>query len=864
MKMRKSVLGYLVYWYLWGTPGEILRGWGNILWFNLEYFSLLFLLKTLFSPWRRVQWTRGKGFNIGKWFEALSGNLISRLLGTIIRISLIAAGILVELFLIPLGPIVFVVWFLFPLLLLSFLYQGVLVAEFPGFNAYLLLALFLTGTFWLVRSFLNSYNSVKPLSQAKDLAEFLKKEQKNLRFVFNRLLLDPKEVMKLLEEQGKLSETKFSELSLAKEAPEEVLATAAGKDKNFQKVLLQLGITPKDIENTALWLLSLKQKIQEQKRWWAKKNLRRYGTMGRQWASGFSPLLDQFSFDLSEDARRKRFPELIGHQKEIKAIERILAREQMNNALLVGEPGSGRKSIIQELAKKSVLGETLPALNYKRVVELDISSLLSRMESPGQREAALDEIFKEVVRAGNIILVIDEFHNFTGSAGVQRPGTLNITGIMAKYLSSPRFPIVAMTTFTGLHRDIEQNPSILSLLEKVETQELSLNEALQVLQSFASFFETKYKKFISYQALRDIVELSQKYIQAVPLPKKALDVLDEAMVHLSQAKEKILLPKHIAEIISEKTQVPVGEVEAKEKEMLLNLEDLIHNRIINQDEGVKEVSSALRRARTEVGSRKGPMGSFLFLGPTGVGKTETAKALTAIYFGSEKRMMRLDMSEFQSVKDIERLLGSPGQEGLLTTAIRENPFSLLLLDELEKAHSNILNLFLQVLDEGHITDGLGRKVDFSHTIIIATSNAGYQIILQALKEQKEFSSIKQEIFDHLFAQGIFRPEFLNRFDGVILFQPLTKEHLLSIAGLMLKKIQRNLKEKGIEFTVTEPLKAKIAELGYNPQFGARDMRRVIQDKVENALATALLQGTMKRGDVIEIDPTTFTVKSISP
>ncbi|MCH8244546.1 ATP-dependent Clp protease ATP-binding subunit [Patescibacteria group bacterium] len=856
--MKKSVLGYLAYWYLVGTPKEILRGWRNILWFNLEYFSFLFLLKTLFAPWRRIQWTRGKGFSIGKWFEAATGNIISRLLGAIIRSSLIGVGVLVEFLLLFVGPVALILWFLFPLFLLNFLQQAVFVVEFPSPAAYLLLAIFLVGTFWLTRSFLKSYYNTRPLVLAGSLADFLKKEKKGLRFVFARLLLNPKEVIKLLKEQGEQNKTKLSG-----NTPEEVLGGAAKNDQTFQKVLMQLGITPLDIENTALWLLSLRQKIEEQKRWWTKKNLRRYGTLGRQWTSGFSPLLDQFSLDLSEKVRRQRFPELIGHKKEIRAIERVLARDQMNNILLVGEPGSGRMSIIKELAKKSVLGEALPELNYKRVVELNIPALLSSVESPGEREAALNEIFQEVVRAGNIILVIDEFHNFAGDTKETRPGTLNITGILAKYLSSPRFPLIAITTFTGLHRDIEQNPSILSLFEKVETEEISTQEALLVLLSVTSFFERKYKKFISYQALRDIVELSQKYIQAVPLPQKALNVLEEAMVHISQNKEKILLPKHIAEIISEKTQIPIGEVEAKEKEVLLNLEDLIHKRIINQNEAVGEISSALRRARTQISSRKGPMGSFLFLGPTGVGKTETAKALASIYFGSESRMIRLDMSEFQSVKDIDRLLGSPGQEGLLTTNVRENPFSLILLDELEKAHGNILNLFLQILDEGHVTDGLGRKVDFAHTIIIATSNAGYQIILRALKEGVNFASIKQEIFDELFAKGIFRPEFLNRFDGVILFRPLSEEHLVAIAQLMLTKLQKNLRGKGIEFTITEPLKAKIAQLGYNPQFGARDMRRVIQNKVENALATALLRGTIKRGDTIEIDEESFEIKQIS-
>jgi len=777
--------------------------------------------------------------------------------------SLITIGLVLEMILLVLGPVVLVLWFLVPLLLLNFLYQTVFVLAFPSFQAYLFLAIFLLGTLWLVRSFLKSYKAAKPLPEAKNLTEFLQKEQKALRFVFARLLLDPKEVIKLLEQQRENLGSTKELLGRTKETAEEVLAATAKNDKGLQKVLTQLGVTPQDMETVALWVLSQKQAREEKRKWWTKKNLKRHGTLGRQWTSGFSPLLDQFSFDLTEEVRRQRFPKLIGHQKEIRALERILARDQTNNVLLVGQPGSGRSSIIKELAKKSALGETLPELNYKRVVELDIPSLLSRMETSAKREAALDQIFQEVVRAGNIILVLDNFHNFVGKNGEARPGTLNITGVVAKYLSSPRFPIVAMTTFRGLHRDIEQNPSILSLLEKVETEEISEEQALQILEAFTPFFETKYKKFISYQALRDIVELSQKYIQATPLPKKAFDVLEEAMVYLSQRKERVLLPKHIADIISEKTQIPVGEMETKEKEVLLHLEDLIHKRIINQQEAVKEVSSALRRARTKIASRKGPMGSFLFLGPTGVGKTETAKALASIYFGSESKMIRLDMSEFQNVKDIDRLLGSPGQEGLLTTAARENPFSLILLDELEKAHSSILNLFLQVLDEGHITDGLGRKVDFQHTIIIATSNAGYQIILRALKDKADFASIKQELFDQLFAKGTFRPEFLNRFDGVVLFQPLSKPHLLDIAQLMLAKLQRNLAEKGIEFTITEPLKAKIAELGYNPQFGARDMRRVIQDKVENTLATALLRETIKRGDTIEINEESFEIRKIA-
>jgi len=698
----------------------------------------------------------------------------------------------------------------------------------------------------------------------------------NLNFIFSRALLSPKTLKEAVYpfltksttgEIESLQAIILESLKIAQKKEHQrvkvgdMIEALAKYDPIFKKILIDSNLKVEDIENLTWWLENLEKRIKARQRFWEWENLLKKGSLAKEWTAGYTVTLDRFSIDLSETVKRAGFPEIIGHQKEIEAMERILARREANNSvLIIGESGSGRKSMIYALAKNSLLGESLPEVNFKRVVQLDLPTLLAQIESPEKIESILDTIFREVVTAGNVILVIDEFQNFVGQLGLPRPGTIDISGVISPYLPLPSFQVIAITTFEGLHKNIEQNPSILSLFEKVEVSEISQRETLILLEDLALKLERRFKKFISYLALRDVISFCDKYIPVTPFPEKAMNLLEEIMVYVSQTRDKIVLPSHVAKIVSEKIKIPVGEIEIKEREILLNLENLIHQRIINQEEAVKEVSAALKRARAGVTIRKGPIGSFLFLGPTGVGKTETSKALAEIYFGSEERMIRLDMSEFQDVKDIPRLIGSPGQEGLLTTQVREKPFSLILLDEVEKAHPNILNLFLQVLDEGHLTDGLGRKIGFKNTIIIATSNAGYQIILEALREKVEWSGVKERLLNYCFEKAIFRPEFINRFDAVVVFGPLSKKNLLDIAQLLLQKLKKNLAEKEIEFIITQPLKEKIVELSYDPTFGARNMQRVIQDKLGNVLAEAILSGELKRGYKVEIEPEEFKLK----
>ena len=636
-------------------------------------------------------------------------------------------------------------------------------------------------------------------------------------------------------------------------SPGDLLVALAESDNIFQNFLTENDLRQSDLASLTAWQERW-QKINEfKKRFWEKENLLKKGSIGRDFASGYTIMLDRYVRDIRDRIKKAGEQEIVGHQKEIEQTERILEKSELNNVLLVGEPGAGRKAVVLAVAQKAFFGKTVAAVNYKRFLEFDLTTLVAGLGNQEQVEQSLEICFSEVATAGNIVLVINDFENFVQEQS--KPGAVNITGILTRYLSFSSFQMIATASYAGLHRIIEKNASLLNLFDKVEVAEISPNETLIFLENNTLFFERKHKRAISYKALREVIKLSARYLGQIPFPDRAMRLLDEAMVFLSShTKDKVLLPQHIQRIVSDKVQIPIGEAEAGEKQKLLNLEELMHQRLINQEEAVQDVSSALRRSRAEVNVKSGPIGSFLFLGPTGVGKTETAKALAAIYFGSEDRIIRLDMSEFQNVEDVKRFLGSDTEPGLLTTPVRDKPFSLVLLDELEKAHPNILNLFLQVLDEGWITDGLGRKVDFKNCIIITTSNAGAEMIRQIVAEGKPQDTLKKELQNHILQAGIFRPEFVNRFDSVVVFKPLSKQNLLDIAQLQLNKLAKSLADKGIKLDITKELKEKIVEMSYSPEFGAREMKRVLQDSVEDNLAKAMLSGQLKRGSKIVIDP----------
>jgi ATP-dependent Clp protease ATP-binding subunit ClpC len=709
------------------------------------------------------------------------------------------------------------------------------------------------------------FSKTQKLNSSIFLYFLLDEKNPKIRFIFSRLFIPISELKKrLLEDKREKGEIEglIEELGKEKEKIKigEILFVLAQKNKIFKNFLIDYRLKPEDLKEVSDWIDYLESEFLESKKFWKWENLIKRGSLAREWTAGYTVLLDQYSLDVTKSMRHQGFRKIFAHEKEVKTMEAILASPEKNDVLIVGEAGTGRRSMIESLANDLALGKSLPQLNFKRVVYLDLPKIISETETTEEAEKILDQIFREAAFAGNVILVIDNIHQYVGVETERKLGIVEISGILSSYLSLPNFCCIGITTYEGLHKNLEQRPILLEAFEKIEVKEISEEETLKILEDRALRLEAKYKVFFTFPAIKGIVSLCSKYLPAIPFPEKAIDVIDELAVLASQRKEKVVFLKDVEKVVERKAKVPIGEIEEAEKRKLLRLEELIHQRIIDQEEAVKEVSEALRRARAEITVRKGPIGSFLFLGPTGVGKTETAKALAEIYFGSEEKMIRLDMSEFQNLTDIPRLLGGPGEEGLLTTPVRERPFSLLLLDEFEKAHSKILNLFLQIFDEGHLTDGMGRKVSFKNTIIIATSNAGAEIIWEKLRENQKLEIIKEELLSYLIQNKIFTPELLNRFDGVIIFKPLTKESLLKIAELLLKKIQKQLKEKEIDFIITEPLKEKIVELSYDPKFGAREMQRVIQERVGNVLARAILSGRIKRGMRIEIDPQNFEIK----
>lgn len=627
------------------------------------------------------------------------------------------------------------------------------------------------------------------------------------------------------------------------------------KNAVIQKVFANRQIKLEDVLSLASWHRRYLNYTKKQY-YWQKEYFGR--GIGQDWASGYTPVLNYFARDISEylaDIKLQALAE--GRSAIISNIEDVLMKSGRNNIMLIGEAGVGKRTTVNAFAQKVVRGQTIPALRYKHILELNVNQILAGA-SERELQVRLNNILDEAIRAGNIILFINNFDKLVNPE-FEQLGTIDASQFLIPYLESSQLQILAACDYNAWHKKVEANPTLANLFSKIEIQEPKIEEMTIVLQDAVLALEARNKVIFTYNALKSIINLTDRYVHDEVFPQKAIDLAQStAVTHGGTRVFKLVTQAEIEQFASARFKVPVAEATKEEKDKLLNLEGELHKRLIDQEQAVKLVADALRRARAGLAQKNKPVGSFLFIGPTGVGKTETAKALADIYFGSEKNIIRFDMSEYQMVESIQRLLGSDkvtggAEQGRLSVAIRNNPYTIVLFDEVEKAHPNILNLFLQMLDEGYITDATNRKLDFTNSIIIATSNAGAEQIRQYLKSGQPIEQLSGYILDYLQKGGIFRPEFLNRFDAIVCYQPLAPEHILQVARLMVGKLKETIRAKDVELEITDAAMQKLAQLGYDPLLGARPMRRTIQDKVENMLAKRLLSGEIQRGQKVIVD-----------
>ncbi|MCI9136920.1 MAG: ATP-dependent Clp protease ATP-binding subunit [Lachnospiraceae bacterium] len=649
-----------------------------------------------------------------------------------------------------------------------------------------------------------------------------------------------------------------------------------------------------------------------------------------------TPVLDQYSRDLTKLALEGKLDPVIGREEEIRRVIQILSRRGKNNPCLIGEPGVGKTAIAEGLAQQISLGLVPESVAGKRVITLDLSSMIAGSKYRGEFEERIKKVIREVIGAGNILLFMDELHTIIGAGGAE--GAMDASNILKPYLARGEFQMIGATTVEEYRKYIERDAALERRFQPIMVEEPTVEETVEILKGLRRFYEKHHQVVITEEGLEASAKLSDRYVSDRFLPDKAIDLMDEAAakvrlegiktstslqdirieinrvteemeeaIQKMEIKEASELRKEkealqdeyeklqkkikksmkrkkaevgeneIAEVVAQWTKIPVKRLTEGETAKLRRLESVLHKRVIGQEEAVSAVAKSVRRGRVGLKDPGRPIGSFLFLGPTGVGKTEISKALAEAMFGTEEAMIRVDMSEYMEKHSVSKMIGSPpgyvGYEegGQLSEKVRRSPYSVILFDEIEKAHPDVFNILLQVLDDGHITDAQGRKVDFKNTIIIMTSNAGAQSIIEpkalgfaSIDDTKHnYERMKGSVMEEV--RRIFKPEFLNRIDETIVFHALTKEDMKKIVTLMTKTlIERCKSQMEIELHITGSVKNYIVEAAYEPKYGARPLRRMIQNKIEDGLAEEILSGKIKRGDTVEASihkkEITFVVK----
>ena len=630
----------------------------------------------------------------------------------------------------------------------------------------------------------------------------------------------------------------------------DVLLATVKQSEPLQEMLYEMKIDNKKLANVIEWIRIKETLRKEYKRFRRAAARRSKHGIDRAMTAVATPFLNNYSQDITLAAKFGHIEQCVARDNEIEEIFRIIEGGRQS-VILVGEHGAGKMSIVEGITERMIEDRVPDRLKDKRLVQLSTSALLAGATTNGAIER-LRQMMAEIARAGNVILFINNLHDLISAPGDSEG--LDVSEALSEFLGSSKFLTIATTTPKGYNKHIT-NSQVGSVFTRVDTSVMTPDQAIQVLESKVGRIEYDQKVFFSYDALHAAVTLSERFLHDQILPESAINIVVEAAsyTHNQKGENAMVRADDVAAVISQKTGIPTTSISEDESSKLMRLEEAMHERVVGQDEAVVLVANALRRARAQIRSTKRPIANFLFLGPTGVGKTELAKTIADVYFGGEERMIRIDMSEFQDKSGIYRLIGEPNKQGtgLLTEAVRQQPFSLVLLDEMEKADPDVLTLFLQVFDDGRLTDSVGRVIDFTNTIIIATSNAGTQYVADELKKGVSTTAIRDALIRGELKK-YYRPEFLNRFDGIVLFRALERGEIKKIAGLMLKRVAKDLEERGVALEVTDEALESLGMVGFDPEFGARPMRRAIQEHVENKLAEMILSGKLKRRDTVVI------------
>ncbi|MBI2593233.1 ATP-dependent Clp protease ATP-binding subunit [Candidatus Daviesbacteria bacterium] len=625
-----------------------------------------------------------------------------------------------------------------------------------------------------------------------------------------------------------------------------MLETVAGVEDELLKINLTL-----DDFRGALGFL------ETSRNWWRKVfiwdedfGIRHLSGINRGWLGAPTPALDAISVDLTRIVARTKSPEFQGRQEVLAEVITVLSQNKDRSVMLVGEPGAGKSALVLNLAKMIVRGDAPSALATKRLVKLEAARLLSSVRTEGELAEKIKQAFEEVEFIEDVIIFIDEIHDLgIGDAGK----SFNLYALILPYLESDRFQFIATSEPKNYSKIIEKNGSFARIFHKIELPPANAQDTIKILTNRA-IGQARYNKInTTFIAVKYLVEKSEELIHNRVLPDSALAIYEECLteaVSKNADKPQVTLSL-VKEVLSRVVNVPIADLESVQKELLLNLESKIHEQMIDQEEAVKKVSDTLRRASAQIREKNRPIGSFLFVGPTGVGKTELAKILAGIYFKGRDAFVRFDMSEYQTVDAINRLIGEGDNLGELTESVKNRPYCLILLDEFEKADPKILNLFLQVLDDGRLTGADGVTTDFTETIIIATSNAGSLMIADGLKSGKSIEELNPRIKEEL--MKIFKPELINRFDEVVPFKPLSHEDLKKIVRIKLSWLKEILKKEGYLVEFKDGVIEKLAEIGFDSMLGARPLRRVIQDTLEAKLSRKVLEGSMPKGEVVWVD-----------